>query len=66
VLFGSGCDPIGSNPSGYQLFAMRRDGSGLRQVTATRGMTIDPDGTVHLEIPGPFAYSLGRHTATLP
>ena len=66
VLFGSGCDPLGDNPYGNQLFAMRPDGSGLRQVTATRGMTTGPDGTVHVEIPGPFAYSLGRHPATLP
>src|SRR5262245_16850016 len=27
------------------------DGRGPRQLTATRGMTIDPDGTVHVEIP---------------
>jgi len=66
VLFESGCDPIGGNPDGNQLFAMRPDGSGLRQVTATRGLTTDADGTIHVEIPGPFAYSLGRHAATLP
>ena len=64
VLFETGCDPVGGNPNGNQLFAMRPDGSGLRQVTATRGMTVDPDGTVHVEIPGPFAYSLGRRAAT--
>jgi hypothetical protein len=57
VLFGSSCDPVGRNPFGDQLFAMRPDGSGLRQLTATRGMTIDPDGTVHAELPGPFAYA---------
>jgi hypothetical protein len=58
VLFGSSCDPVvGRNPFGGQLFAMRRDGSGLRQLTVTRGMTIDPDGTVHVENPGPFAYA---------
>jgi len=57
VLFGSSCDPVGRNPSGGQLFAMRGDGSGLRQLTVTRGMTIDPDGTVHAENPGPFAYA---------
>ena len=55
--FGSSCDPVGGNPFGDQIFAMRRDGSGLRQLTATRGLTIDPDGTVHSELPGPFAYS---------
>ena len=57
VLFGSSCDPVGRNPVGEQLFAMRPDGSGLQQLTATRGMTIDPDGTVHAENPGPFAYA---------
>jgi hypothetical protein len=57
VLFGSSCDPVGRNPFGEQLFAMRPDGSGLRQLTATRGLTIDPDGTVHAENPGPFAYA---------
>jgi hypothetical protein len=35
---------------------MRPDGSGLRQLTNARGMTTDPDGTVHVEIAGPFAY----------
>ena len=57
VLFGSSCDPVDRNPVGEQLFAMRPDGSGLRQLTATRGMTTDPDGTVHAENPGPFAYA---------
>jgi hypothetical protein len=57
VLFGSSCDPVGRNPFGDQLFAMRPDGSGLRQLTATRGMTTDPDGTIHVELPGPAAYT---------
>jgi hypothetical protein len=35
---------------------MRPDGSGLRQLTNARGMTTDPDGTVHVEVPTPFAY----------
>jgi hypothetical protein len=60
VLFGSSCDPVGGNPVGDQLFAMRPDGSGLRQLTATRGRTIDPDGTVHVEMPGPIAYPVAR------
>jgi hypothetical protein len=57
LLFGSSCDPVGGNPFGDQIFAMRRDGSGLRQLTATRGVTTDPDGTIHAELPGPFAYA---------
>jgi hypothetical protein len=56
VVFGSSCDPFGGNPFGDQIFAMRRDGSGLRQLTATRGLTTDPDGTVHDEYPGPVAF----------
>ena len=36
---------------------MRPDGTGLRQLTNARGMTTDPDGTVHVELPGPFAYA---------
>jgi hypothetical protein len=36
---------------------MRPDGSGLRQLTATRGLTVDPDGTVRVEMPGPVAYA---------
>ena len=57
VLFQSSCNPVGANPFGEQLFAMRPDGTGLRQLTSARGMTIDPDGTVHVELPGPFAYT---------
>jgi len=37
LLFASSCDPLGGNPFGDQLFAMRQDGTGLRQVTAARG-----------------------------
>ncbi len=57
VLFESSCDPVGANPFGDQLFAMRPDATGLRQLTSARGMTTDPDGTLHVEVAGPFAYS---------
>jgi cysteine-rich repeat protein len=60
LLFSSSCDPVGRNPFGDQLFAMRPDGSGLRQLTAARGRDILPDGTLRFEIVGPFAYALGR------
>ena len=56
VLFQSSCEPVGANPFGEQLFAMRPDGTGLRQLTNARGMTTDPDGTIHVELPGPSAY----------
>ena len=37
VTFTSDCDPVGRNPSGEQVFSMRPDGSGLRQLTTARG-----------------------------
>jgi hypothetical protein len=57
VLFSSNSDPVGANPFGEQIFAMRPDGSGLRQLTNARGMTTDANGTVHVEMPTPFAYA---------
>jgi len=54
VTFDSDCDPFGTNPNGDQIFTMRPDGSGLRQLTATRGMTTEADGTVSVELPGPW------------
>jgi hypothetical protein len=55
--FGSStCDPLGTNPhDGAQVFAMRPDGSGLRQLTATRGIIHEADQTISMELPGPFA-----------
>ncbi len=57
ILIDSSCDPFGTNPNGNQLFAMRPDGSGLRQLTHTRGSVTEADGTVDVELPGPAAYS---------
>jgi Tol biopolymer transport system component len=54
VTFDSDCDPFGTNPSGGQVFTMRPDGSELRQLTATRGMTTEADDTVNVELPGPW------------
>jgi hypothetical protein len=51
LVFHSTCDPFGSNPYGNQLFAMHEDGTGLRQLTQTRGYT-----RVSVEAPFPFAY----------
>ena len=56
VLFTSTCDVFGDNPYGEQLFAMNPDGTALRQLTHTRGFT-EIDGTVDVELPGPFASS---------
>lgn len=57
IGFYSSCDPFGTNPNGGQLFAMRSDGSGLRQLTATHGTRVLPDGNLTVQLPGPFAYS---------
>ena len=57
IVFYSNCDPFGTNPRGGQLFAIRPDGSQLRQLTAMRGLTITEDGSVTTELPGPFGYS---------
>lgn len=58
VLFQSSCDPLGTNPPfGVQLFVMRPDGSGLRQITQTRGMVLGPDGSVSVEAAGPIGYA---------
>ena len=55
IVFYSTCDPFGTNPNGGQLFAMRPDGSGLRQLTQARGVT----GT-SVQLPGPFAHAGGQ------
>jgi hypothetical protein len=57
VVFQSSCDPLGTNPGGSQIFAMRPDGSRLRQLTDTRGVVRGTDGSLTVEIPGPWAYS---------
>jgi hypothetical protein len=60
VVFASNCDPLGANPLGAQIFAMRPDGRGLRQLTDAAGFTTNPDGSIRVELPGPFAYSAGH------
>ncbi len=53
----SSCDPFGSNPYGSQIFAIRPDGSGLRQLTRLRGVVVAED-SITVELPGPFAFSV--------
>jgi hypothetical protein len=55
LVFFSTCDPFGTNPYGFQLFTMHQDGTGLRQLTTTRGVTIEENG-VRFEAPFPFAF----------
>jgi hypothetical protein len=58
IVFQSSCDPLGTNPiGGSQIFAMRPDGSRLRQLTDTRGVVMGTDGSLTVELPGPWAYS---------
>jgi hypothetical protein len=61
VVFDSACDPFDANPFGDQAFAMRPDGGGLRQLTDAAGFTQNPDGSIRVELPGPFAYSTVLH-----
>ena len=61
VLFDSECDPLGANRFGSQVFVMRTDGLGLRQLTDAAGLTTNPDGSIRVELPGPFAYSDVKH-----
>jgi len=60
LVFVSSCDPFGTNPNGEQIFAMRPDGSGLRALTDTRSVVHDPDGSVEVELPGPWSYGPHR------
>jgi hypothetical protein len=55
-IFASSCDPFGTNPNGSQLFAMRPDGSGMRQITHERGVIVDTPDVIEVELPGPSAY----------
>lgn len=55
LVFISGCDPVGANPYGLQVFAIHQDGAGLRQLTNTQGYR-HSGGTVNLELPYPFAH----------
>jgi hypothetical protein len=56
LLFDSSCDPLGLGAPTQQLYALRPNGTGSRQLTSYRGLTCD-DGAVSVELPGPIAYS---------
>jgi hypothetical protein len=57
VVFDSSCDPFGANPAGHQAFAMRPDGSGLRQLTAAPGFAEEASGAVAADHVGQVATS---------
>lgn len=57
LVINTNCDPLGTNANGGQYFAMRADGTGLRQLTATHGVVTAADGSVDVELPGPGVYS---------
>jgi hypothetical protein len=56
LVFESTYNPLGSNPSGAAILTMRPNGAGLRQLTRTRGIVVGADGSVTVELPGPFGY----------
>jgi hypothetical protein len=57
LLFDSSCDPLGTNPDGGLLFAVNPDGTGLRQLTDTRGI-VRADGGTLVEFPGPYEIAM--------
>jgi hypothetical protein len=60
VLFYSSCDPSGTQSNGGQIFAMRPDGTGVRALTDTRGFVTEADGTLTVELAGPWASTVRR------
>lgn len=57
VVLYSNCDPLQQNQFGAQLFTMRPDGSGLRQLTQASGLIVHDNGEISTEIPAPFAFA---------
>jgi len=55
LVLESSCDPFGTNPYGGQAFAIRPDGMGLRQLTSARGLREGADGSLAVELAGPWA-----------
>jgi hypothetical protein len=52
------CNPSsGTDPNGDQIFAVRPDGTGLRQLTSLGGVQTLADGTLLVELPGAANYS---------
>src|SRR5262249_43999303 len=63
IILNTALDPLhlGAPPGPYrysndQIFALRPDGSGLRQLTSAAGFTALSDGSIRVELPSPFAH----------
>ncbi len=58
IVFHWSCGGLETGTFGDHIFAMRPDGSGLRQVAAARGGCVaGTDGSVTVELLGPVGYS---------
>ena len=57
LVFTSQCFSSRPGHVGMDLVTVRRNGSRLRPLTATRGMVEHDDGSVEVEMVGPWAYS---------
>ena len=57
MTINTNCDPLGLNQNnGGQIFAVRPDGRGLRQLTDARGLVMEGTGTISGDLPGPWSY----------
>jgi Tol biopolymer transport system component len=56
ILIDSSCHPLGTSPTANQVYVMRPDGSGLRQITRARGVVADTPDVIEVELAGPIAY----------
>ena len=55
IVFSSDWDLVGKGAGGSEVFLLRPDGSELGQITRTEGVHRGADGTLDVEMPGPFA-----------
>ena len=56
-MFSSSCDPFDTGARGEQLYAIDPHGFRFVQLTAARGCVVGSDGSLTVELPGPFSYS---------
>lgn len=60
LIFDSTCNPFGTTPVGRQVYIIRPDGSGLRELTHTSGLVVGGDGSTRTELPQFWAYGPHR------